>query len=114
MILVDEPPIASASEVFGSMLEKVAGSDAWTGAPFSSTKSLRRRFGVLPKTSEWMSPRRDRFTPEVPGAAEDREDRTKRPLLLVGTSVCWAPLAPVARVGLELGAYRIGDESRGM
>lgn len=110
MILVDEPPIASASDVFGSTFEKVAGSEAWTGAPFSSTKSLRRRFGVLPKTSEWISPRRDRLTPEVPGA-EDREERTNRPLLLVGKSGGWAPLGPVVRVGLELGAYRIGDES---
>ena len=51
MILVEEPPIASASEVLGSRFENVAGSDgpSWTGAPFSSIKSRRRRVGVEPE-----------------------------------------------------------------
>lgn len=87
MILVEEPPIASASEVFGSRFENVAGSEACTGFPFSSTNKRRRLFGVDPKTSEWMSLRLDWFNPEVPGA-DDREDRRKRPLLLVGISGC--------------------------
>lgn len=103
MILVEEPPIASASDVFGSMFEKVAGSEgpSRTGTPFSSTKSRRLLPGVAPKTSEWMSPRLELLTPEVPGA-EDLEERTNRPLLLVGISGSRAPF--MARVGLEDGA----------
>ena len=52
IIRVLDPPIASASEVFGSRFEKVAGSDACTGFPCSSTKRRRRRLGVDPNTSE--------------------------------------------------------------
>ena len=104
MILVDEPPIASASDVLGSRLENVAGSDAATGLPDSSTKSLRRRFGVEPKTSEWISPRRELFNAEAPGAPE-RLDRTKSPLELEGISGCRVPLACTEpRPGLELEA----------
>ena len=57
-----------------------------------------------------MSPLLELFRPEAPGA-EDLEERTKRPLLLLGMSDwrCASPLA--ARVGLELEAYRIGEES---
>lgn len=112
IILVDEPPIASASEVFGSRFENVAGSDGsfWTGTPFSSTKSRRRRPGVEPepKISECISPRLELLTPEDPGA-DALDDRTKSPLLLVGTLGSWAAFN--ARVGLEEEAYRIGDES---
>lgn len=110
IILVDDPPIASASEVLGSKLEKVAGSDgpSRTGTPFSSTKRRRLRLGVAPKISEWMSPRLELLIPELPGA-EDLEERTNRPLLLVGTLGSCAPFT--ARVGLEEGAYRMGDES---
>ena len=102
MILVDEPPMASASDVLGSRLEKVAGSEgapSRTGTPFSSTNSRRRRLGVEPKTSEWMSPRLELLRPEVPGA-DDLEDRTNRPLLLVGISARRSPLV-AARVGLD-------------
>lgn len=102
MILVDEPPMASASDVLGSRFEKVAGSEgapSRTGTPFSSTNSRRRRLGVEPKTSEWMSPRLELLRPEVPGAV-DLEERTNRPLLLVGISGCRSPLA-AARVGLD-------------
>jgi len=54
IILVDEPPIASASDVFGSRLENVAGSEgpSRTGTPCSSTKRRRLLAGVAPKTSE--------------------------------------------------------------
>ena len=56
IVLVDWPPMASASEVFGPMLENVAASEltlvSATGTPFSSTKSRRRRPGVDPNTSE--------------------------------------------------------------
>lgn len=55
-----------------------------------------------------MSPRLELLRPELPGA-EDLEERTKRPLLLVGILGSWAPFT--ARVGLEDGAYRMGDES---
>ena len=113
IILVDEPPIMSASEVFGSRLENVAGSEgpSRTGTPFSSTNNRRRRLGVEPepKTSEWISPLRELLMPDVPGA-EDLEERTKSPLLLVGMLVC-RPAFVVARVGLEDDAYCIGDES---
>ena len=112
IILVDEPPIASASEVFGSMFEKVAGSEGsfWVGTPFSSTKSRRRRPGVEPepKISEWISPRLELLRLEEPGA-DALDDRTNSPLLLVGTLGSWAAFN--ARVGLEEEAYRIGDES---
>lgn len=46
-----------------------------------------------------MSPRLELLRPEVPGA-DDLEDRTKRPLLLVGISGCRPPFA-AARVGLD-------------
>ncbi len=94
--------MASASDVFGSRLEKVAGSEgapSRTGTPFSSTNSRRRRLGVEPKTSEWMSPRLELLRPEVPGA-DDLEDRTNRPLLLVGIPGCRSPLV-APRVGLD-------------
>ncbi len=55
-----------------------------------------------------MSPRLELLRPELPGA-EDLEERTKRPLLLVGILGSWAPFT--ARAGLEEGAYRMGDES---
>ena len=110
IILVDDPPIASASDVFGSRFENVAGSEgpSRTGTPCSSTKSLRRRAGVAPKTSECISPRLELLRPELPGA-EDLEERTKRPLLLLGILGSRAPL--MARVGLDEGAYLMGDES---
>ena len=112
IILVDEPPIASASEVFGSMFENVAGSEGsfWIGTPFSSTKSRRRRPDVEPepKISEWISPRLELLRLEDPGA-DALDDRTNSPLLLVGTLGSWAAFN--ARVGLEEEAYRIGDES---
>lgn len=103
IILEEEPPMASASEVFGSTLENVAGSEACTGFPFSSTKSRRRRLGVEPNMSECISPRRELFRPEVPGAA-DRDDRTKSPLELVGTSCCLASFCRGVLPGLELEA----------
>lgn len=112
IILVDEPPIASASDVFGSRFENVAGSEgpSWTGAPFSSIKSRRRRLGVEPepKMSECMSPRLELFSAEAPGA-EALEDRTKSSLLLLGILGSWAPFK--ARVGLDEDAYRMGEES---
>ena len=119
MILVDEPPRASASEVLGSKFENVAASElgisSRTGKPFSSTKSRRRLLDDGPRESECMSPRLEALTVEAPGPV-DREDRTKRPLLLLGMSdrCCAGPLRPPfnPRVGLELEAYRIGDESR--
>lgn len=90
IILVDEPPIASASDVFGSRLEKVAASEpvapSRTGTPFSSTKIRRRRLGVALKISECISPRLELLSAEAPGA-EDLGVRTKRPLLLVGISL---------------------------
>ena len=89
MIRVDDPPIASASDVLGSRFEKVAasecGTSSRTGTPFSSTNRRRRRFGVEPKTSEWISPRLELLSPDAPGA-EDFEERTKSPLLLLGIS----------------------------
>ena len=112
IILVDEPPMASASEVFGSRFENVAGSEGsfWIGTPFSSTKSRRRRPDVEPgpKISECISPRLELLRPEEPGA-DALDDRTNSPLLLVGTLGSWAAFN--ARVGLEEDAYRIGDES---
>ena len=108
MIRVEEPPMASASEVLGSMFEKVAESDAGIGAPFSSTKILRRRAGVVapPKTSEWMSPRRELFKAFAPFRAEpeDRGSRTKRPLLLLGMLPLRSCDSLRALVGLELEA----------
>ena len=102
IILVDEPPIASASDVLGSTFENVAGSDgpSWIGCPFSSMKSLLRRaeFEPVPKMSEWMSPLLELLSPEEPGA-EALEDRTNNPLLLVGTLASCAPFT--ARAGLE-------------
>lgn len=95
--------MASASDVLGSRFENVAASDACTGTPFSSTKSRRRRFGVAPKTSEWMSPRLELLRPDVPGA-DDFEERTKRPLLLEGISGCRLAAPLIALVGLELEA----------
>ena len=103
MILVDDPPMASASDVLGSRFENVAGSEAWTGAPFSSTKRRRRRFGVEAKTSEWISPRREMFSPEAPVAC-DLDERTKRPLLLLGKTFCCDVSRLAALVGLELEA----------
>lgn len=112
MILVDEPPIASASEVFRSMFENVAGSEGsfWIGTPFSSTKRRRRRPAVEPepKISEWISPRLELLRLDEPGA-DALDDRTNSPLLLVGTWGSWAAFN--ARVGLDEEAYRIGDES---
>lgn len=112
MILVDEPPMTSASDVLGSRFEKVAGSEGPSriGTPFSSTNKRRRRPGVEPdpKMSEWMSPRLELLRPELPGA-EALDERTNRPLLLVGTLGSWAAFN--VRVGLEEGAYRIGEES---
>lgn len=55
-----------------------------------------------------MSPLLVLFGPELPGA-DDLDERTNRPLLLVGTSGS-RPLL-TARVGLEEGAYLMGDES---
>lgn len=114
MILVDEPPIASASEVFRSMFENVAGSEGsfWIGTPFSSTKRRRRRPAVEPepKISEWISPRLELLRLDEPGA-DALDDRTNSPLLLVGTWGSWAAFN--ARVGLDEEAYRIGDESPG-
>ncbi len=106
MTRVDTPPRASASEVLGSALEKVAASEfcpsSRTGSPFSSTNKRRRRFGVVPRTSECMSPRLETLSAEAPGAP-DRDDRTNRPLLLgISDLCCAAPLA--LRVGLELEA----------
>lgn len=46
-----------------------------------------------------MSPRLELLRPEVPGA-DDLEDRTNRPLLLVGISGCRSPLV-APRVGLD-------------
>ena len=103
MILDEEPPMASASEVFGSRFEKVAGSDCAVVLPFSSTKRRRRRLGVEPKMSEWMSPRRELFRPEAPGAA-DREERTNKPLELEGISGWRPPFWWAVLVGLELDA----------
>ena len=112
MVRVDRPPIASASDVFGSKFENVAASEfgprSATGMPFSSTNILRRRAGVALKTSEWMSPLLELLVPDAPGAA-DREERTKSPLLLVGASM-GRPLACVDLVGLELDWYASGDE----
>lgn len=57
-----------------------------------------------------MSPRRELFNPEAPGA-RDLASRTNNPLLLLGMSEFRWALPFAARVGLELDAYRIGDES---
>lgn len=46
-----------------------------------------------------MSPRLELLRPDVPGA-DDLEDRTNRPLLLVGTSACRSPLVAFL-VGLD-------------
>lgn len=115
MILLEEPPISFASEVLGSRFENVRASDSSalsrTGTPLSSTNRRRRRLGVEPNTSEWMSPRREAFIPSVPGT-DALEALTNRPLLLVGISA-WERVLPLApRPGLELEAYRRGDESR--
>lgn len=114
IILLEEPPMSFASEVFGSRFENVRASDSGapslTGTPFSSTNRRRRRLGVEPNTSEWMSPRRETFTPSVPGT-DALEALTNKPLLLVGTSA-WERVWPFApRPGLELEAYLRGDES---
>ena len=105
IILVDEPPMASASDVLGSRFGNVAGSDgpSRTGTPFSSTKSRRRRLGVElePKMSECISPRLELFRPDEPGA-DALDERTNKPLLLVGRFGSW--VAFNARVGLEEGA----------
>lgn len=89
MILVDEPPRASASEVLGSRFENVAASEfgisSRTVSPFSSTKSRCRLFDEGPRESECMSPRLEALRVDAPGP-EDREDRIKRPLLLLGMS----------------------------
>ena len=107
MTLVEEPPIASASEVLGSRFEKVfvseLGAPSRTGTPFSSTNKRRRRLGVELKISEWISPLLELFNAEAPGPV-DLEDRMKSPLLLVGTSDSWRTFPFVARVGLELEA----------
>lgn len=55
-----------------------------------------------------MSPRLELLRPELPGA-EDLEERTNRLLSLFGMLGSRAPFT--ARVGLEEGAYRMGDES---
>ena len=89
MILVDEPAIASASEVLGSALEKVCASDSGapfaTGFPFSSTNSRCRLPGCDPKMSECISPRRELFNAEVPDL-DARDEGRKRALLLDGAS----------------------------
>ena len=89
MILLEDPPIASASEVFGSKFEKVfaseLGAPSRTGTPFSSTNKRRRRLGVELKTSECISLRLELFRADAPGPF-DLEDRMNSPLLLVGTS----------------------------
>lgn len=86
---VDSPPNASASEVPGLTFENVASErgspEAATGMPLSSTKIRLRRAGVDAKASECMSPRRD----DIRGTPEESvvlSERTKRPLLLLGTS----------------------------
>lgn len=107
MILVDAPPMASASEVLGSAFENVLvsefGAPSRTGTPFSSTNKRRLLLGVEPKTSEWMSLLLELLSPEEPGT-EDLEERMNNPLLLDGASGsgCEPPLR--ARVGLELEA----------
>lgn len=89
IILVDEPPRASASEVLGSRFENVAASEfgisSRTGSPFSSTNRRRRLLDEVPRVSECMSPRLEALTVDAPGP-EEREERTKRPLLLLGMS----------------------------
>ena len=105
IILVDDPPIASASDVLGSRFEKVFASElrapSRTGMPFSSTKRRRRRLGVEPKTSEWISALLELFRVDAPGPV-DLDDLKKIPLLLVGTSATLRTFPFVARVGLEL------------
>lgn len=115
IILLEEPPMSFASEVLGSRFENVRASDpgapSRTGTPFSSTNRRRRRLGVEPNTSEWMSPLREAFTPFVPGT-DALEALTNIPLLLVGISA-WERVLPSApRPGLELEAYLRGDESK--
>ena len=107
MILVEDPPIASASEVFGSRFEKVfaseLGAPSRTGTPFSFTNKRRRRLGVELKTSEWISPLLELFAIEALGPV-DLEDRMNNPVLLVGKSDSWRTFPFVVRVGLELEA----------
>lgn len=107
MTLVEDPPIASASEVLGSRFEKVFASEfgapSRTGTPFSSTNKRRRRFREELNRSEWMSLLLELFKAEAPRPV-DLEERMKSPLLLVGTSASWRTSPIVARVGLELEA----------
>ena len=107
MTLVDEPPIASASEVFGSRLEKVfasePGAPSRTGKPFSSTIKRRRRLGEELNTSEWISPLLELFKADAPTPV-DLDDRMKSPLLLFVSAVSWWTLPFLTRVGLELEA----------
>ena len=108
MTRVESPPSASASEVSGFKLEKVASDPgSLVGIPFSATKIRLLWFGVEPNASLWISPRRDETggTPELP---KPREDLTKRPLLLLGAS---DRRLLALRVGLELDTYRIGEDS---
>lgn len=115
MILLEEPPMSFASEVLGSRFENVRASDSGapsrTGTPFSSTNRRRRRLGVEPNTSEWMSPRREALMPSVPGT-DALEALRNGPLLLVAISAWERMLSFAPRPGLELEAYRRGDESR--
>jgi len=64
----------------------------------------RLEWGVL-TVSELISPRLETLRDE-PGPAAEREDRTKRPLLSL-----WRLLACWRCAGLELEAYRMGDDS---
>ena len=105
--LVEDPPMASASDVLGSRFEKVfvseLGIPSRTGTPFSSTNKRRRRFGEELKTSEWMSLLLELLRADGPRPF-DLEDLMKSPLLLVGTSASCRTFPFAARVGLELEA----------
>lgn len=97
------PPRAFASDVVGSLFPNVPVSDgaSRTTRPASSRRTCLGGCIALEKLkSEWMSPR----TAEPRGGP----DLTKRPLLSLRRSECGGR---IVRVGLELGSYRIGEDS---
>jgi hypothetical protein len=97
-------PAAGPSDAVWSCCGKVGASDveSCTVSPFSLTKSRRGRFGIDPRDSERMSPRREILWAELLGI--DRDERTKSPLLLLGMSALRSRVVIGTRVGLELEA----------
>lgn len=107
IIVESWPASASASDVPGSRLENVAAFELGgflIGRPLSSTWSCLRLGVVPPGRSDDISPRLSRAR-----TRPDAEAPTNK--LLEELAGCDDLAAFLARVGLELETYRMGDDS---